>query len=200
MSETPPGLGVPARTIYCVGRNYALHAKELGNEVPSIPLIFLKPASAVLLTGGTLRLPAQSARVDHEVELVVGIAQGGTRRYAVGIDFTARDLQAKAKKAGEPWTLSKGFKGFAALGPFVEAAPPFRFELSVNGQVRQKGDTGAMVFPIDALLSYIDETFGLGEGDLVYTGTPAGVAPLSRGDRVRAQLGDGLSVLELVAG
>src|SRR5271154_634805 len=96
--------------IVCVGRNYAEHAKELGNEVPASPLIFLKPAGALLKNGGTLILPPQSSRVDHEVEVVVGIHADGRPRYAIGIDVTARDLQAEAKKKGEPWTLSKGFK------------------------------------------------------------------------------------------
>ncbi len=197
---TVPGLDVPVRTIYCVGRNYALHAKELGNAVPSEPLLFLKPASAVLLSGGTLKLPARSQRVDHEVEVVVGIAKGDARRYAIGIDLTARDLQAEAKKKGDPWTLAKGFKGFAALGRFVEAKPPFTFSLSVNGAVRQKGDTRDMVFAIDALLQYIDRTFGLGEGDLVYTGTPEGVAPLSAGDAIEAALDATASRLTLSVG
>lgn len=196
----PPGLGAPLRTIYCVGRNYALHAQELGHDVPSSPLVFLKPASAALFSGGTLKLPAASQRVDHELEVVVGIAAGGARRVAVGIDFTARDLQAAAKKKGDPWTLSKGFKGFAGLGNFVEAPGPYAFSLAVNGAPRQKGDTRDMVFAIPALLAYIDETFGLGEGDVIFTGTPAGVAPLAAGDRITAELGGGLSRLELTVG
>lgn len=189
----PAGLLAPVRTIYCVGRNYAEHAKELGNAVPKAPLIFLKPASAVMASGGTLRLPAGSNRVDHEVELVVAVGESGARRYAVGVDFTARDWQLACKKSGEPWTLSKGLKGFAGLGDFIDAKPPFSFSLSVNGAVRQKGDTREMVFPIDRLLAYIDETFGLGPGDLVFTGTPAGVAPLASGDKLEAELGSGLS-------
>lgn len=180
-----------------MGRNYALHAKELGNEVPSSPLVFLKPASAALYSGETLRLPAASARVDHELEVVVGIAKGGARRVAVGIDFTARDLQAEAKKKGDPWTLSKGFKGFAAMGNFVEAFAPYEFSLSVNGVRRQRGDTRAMVFSIPDLLAYVTETFGLGEGDVIYTGTPEGVAPLKPGDKLSAELGGGLSRLDL---
>lgn len=193
-----PGLGVPLRTIYCVGRNYALHAKELGNEVPTAPLIFLKPAASALFSGGVLKLPAASRRIDHELEAVVGIAKGGARRIAVGIDFTARDLQAEAKKKGDPWTLAKGFAGFAALGNFVEAFPPYEFSLTVNGAPRQRGDTQAMVFPIPELLRFVDETFGgLGEGDVIYTGTPEGVAPLAPGDTLSAELGGGLSVLEL---
>lgn len=193
----PPGLGAPLRTIYCVGRNYALHAAELGNEVPTTPLIFLKPASAALYDGETLKLPASSRRVDHEVEVVAGVGADGRVRYAVGIDFTARDLQLEQKKKGEPWTLSKGFRGFAAFGAFVEAQPPFEFWLAVNGARRQTGDTRQMVFMIDALLSYIDETFGLAPGDVVFTGTPAGVAPLKSGDSIEAVLGEKLSRLHV---
>jgi 2-keto-4-pentenoate hydratase/2-oxohepta-3-ene-1,7-dioic acid hydratase in catechol pathway len=193
----PPGLGAPLRTIYCVGRNYALHALELGNEVPPFPLIFLKPASAALFTGETLTLPVSSRRVDHEVEIVAGIGTDGKVRYAIGIDFTARDLQLDAKKKGDPWTLSKGFKGFAAFGAFVEAEPPFEFSLSVNGVQRQRGDTRQMVFQIETLLGYISETFGLSAGDVVFTGTPAGVAPLKGGDVIEAALGAGLSRLSL---
>lgn len=193
----PPGLGAPLRTVYCVGRNYALHAAELGNDVPSSPMIFLKPASAALFTGETLTLPAASQRVDHEVEVVVGVAPDGALKYAIGVDFTARDLQLEAKKKGEPWTLSKGFKGFAALGPFVDAALPLEFTLSVNGVQRQKGDTRQMVFSIEALAAHISETFGLGAGDVIFTGTPAGVAPLKAGDAVEAELCPGLSRLSL---
>src|SRR5262245_26221818 len=117
MDRDWPGLGRPVRTIWCVGRNYAEHAKELGNDIPKAPLIFLKPASALVGDGGELRLPADSRRVDHEVELVV--AAGPRPLMAVGIDFTARDLQDEAKKKGLPWTASKGRRGFAALGNFV---------------------------------------------------------------------------------
>jgi len=184
----PPGLGAPLRTVYCVGRNFAAHAKELGNPMPEQPLIFLKPASALLLDGGTLALPGDSQRVDHELEVVAGVCGDGKVRYAIGVDVTARDLQEAAKKRGEPWTLGKGRKGFAALGPFVDAAAPFAFTLSVNGALRQSGDTRDMVWPIDKLLAYIDETYGLGSGDVVYTGTPAGVAPLKPGDAVLAEL------------
>jgi 2-keto-4-pentenoate hydratase/2-oxohepta-3-ene-1,7-dioic acid hydratase in catechol pathway len=193
----PEGLSAPLRTIYCVGRNYAAHAKELGNEVPETPLVFLKPASAALASGGILELPKGSSRVDHEVEVVVGIGEGGRRRYAVGIDFTARDWQADAKKKGDPWLRSKGQRGFAALGPFVDAEPPFAFSLSVNGKLRQKGATKDMTFSIDALLAHVGETYGLGPGDVVFTGTPEGVAPLAPGDAVEAKLGDGLSILRV---
>ena len=187
---TLPGLDAPPRTIWCVGRNYAAHAAELGNAVPEAPVIFLKPRSALLLSGGTLRLPPRSARVDHEVELVVGVGRGRALRQAVGIDFTARDVQERLKKAGLPWTLAKGLRGFAALGTFVEPRLPAELSLSVNGETRQRGTTADMLWDVPRLLAYIDENFGLGEGDLVFTGTPPGVGPVKAGDRVEASLGE----------
>lgn len=187
---TLPGLDAPLGTIWCVGRNYAAHARELGNDVPKEPVVFLKPASSVLLSGGTLVLPKSSKRVDHEVELVVGLGPGKTPRYAVGVDFTARDVQEKLKAEGLPWTTAKGLPGFAALGPFVAGEPPLELTLSVNGQTRQKGSTKDMLWPVPRLLAHLDATFGLREGDIVYTGTPSGVGPLKPGDRVEAALGD----------
>ncbi len=192
-----PGLDVALGTVWCVGRNYAEHAKELGNAVPAAPMIFLKPASAVVLSGGTLRLPADSKRVDHEVELVVARAADGSLRMAVGVDFTARDLQEEAKKKGQPWTDAKGRPGFAALGAFVPAVLPAALNLSVNGALRQRGTTADMIFPVPRLLEHLDARFGLRPGDIVFTGTPSGVAPVVPGDRVEADLGGGLSRLTL---
>lgn len=185
-----PGLDLPLGTIWCVGRNYAEHAKELGNEVPSQPVVFLKPASSVVLSGGTLRLPPDSRRVDHEVELVVARTADGSLRAAVGVDFTARDLQAELKKKGLPWTMAKGRRGFAALGPFAPMRLPSRLTLSVNGTVKQDGATSDMLFGPEKLLSWLDEAYGLGPGDIVFTGTPAGVGPVAAGDRLEAALGD----------
>jgi 2-keto-4-pentenoate hydratase/2-oxohepta-3-ene-1,7-dioic acid hydratase in catechol pathway len=200
LNRDPAGLGAPLRTVYCVGRNYAEHAAELGNSVPTTPLVFLKPAAAALYSGEWLELPPSSSRVDHEVEVVAGICGDGTVRYAIGIDFTARDLQQAARKKGDPWTLSKGFKGFAALGEFVGGLPPFPFSISVNGVKRQTGDTRQMVHSIDKLIGYVNETFGLGRGDVLFTGTPAGVGPLKDGDVIEAELGMGLSRLSLTVG
>ncbi|MDE2491511.1 MAG: fumarylacetoacetate hydrolase family protein [Elusimicrobia bacterium] len=192
-----PGLDVPLGAIWCVGRNYAAHARELGNEVPSEPVVFLKPAGAALLSGGTLRPPADSARVDHEVELVAARAADGSLRMAVGIDFTARDVQDRLKAKGLPWTLAKARRGFAAFGPFVPARLPAELSLSVNGAVRQRGTTADMLWPVERLIAYLDETFGLGSGDVVFTGTPPGVGPVAPGDRLEASLGGGLSRLSL---
>jgi len=192
-----PGLDVPLSAIWCVGRNYAEHAAELGNAAPAEPVVFLKPPSSVLLSGGTLRLPRDSRRVDHEVELVVARAADGSLRAAVGIDFTARDVQQELKKKGLPWTLAKARPGFAALGPFAPARLPAELMLSVNGSVRQRGTTADMIFPVPRLLEYLDATFRLGPGDVVFTGTPAGVGPVAAGDRIEAVLGRGESRLEL---
>ena len=192
-----PGLDVPLGTIWCVGRNYAEHAKELGNAVPTAPMIFLKPASSVVLSGGTLKLPADSKRVDHEVELVIARAKDGSLKMAVGIDFTARDLQEEAKKKGQPWVDAKGRPGFAALGAFVPAALPVELLLTVGGSVRQKGSTTDMIFSVTKLLEHLDARFGLQPGDIVFTGTPSGVSPVAAGDRIEASLGGGLSRLTL---
>ena len=190
-----PGLSRPVGTIWCIGRNYAEHAKELGNEIPASPVVFLKPASALLLDGGILRLPADSKRVDHEVELVVAV--GTSLMMAVGIDFTARDLQEEAKKKGLPWTSAKGRPGFAAIGNFLPLALSAELELTVNGQVRQRGDTKDMIFSAEKLIAHLDATYGLAEGDLLFTGTPSGVAPVSAGDLVSAQLNGTESRLRL---
>ncbi|MDD5304593.1 MAG: fumarylacetoacetate hydrolase family protein [Elusimicrobia bacterium] len=190
-----PGLSRPVGTIWCIGRNYAEHAKELGSEVPSSPIVFLKPASSLLLDGGVLRLPADSRRVDHEVELVV--AAGLSLMMAVGVDFTARDLQEADKKKGLPWTSAKGRPGFAAVGNFTPLTLPSELELSVDGVVRQRGSTKDMIFSVEKLIEHLDRTYGLSEGDLIFTGTPAGVAPVAPGERVEASINGGESRLRL---
>lgn len=196
---TLPGLDAPPLAIWCVGRNYAAHAQELGNPVPAEPVIFTKPLSALVGDGGVVSLPPDSARVDHEVELVVGLGKGKKPVYAVGIDFTARDVQERLKKEGLPWTLAKARRGFAAVGPFAAASLPQELTLSVNGETRQKGSTKDMLFDVPRLLAYLDEKFGLSEGDLVFTGTPPGVGPLQKGDRIEATLG-AVSCLRLAVG
>lgn len=190
-----PGLRRPVGTIWCIGRNYAEHAAELGNAVPSSPMVFLKPASSLMVDGGVLRLPADSKRVDHEVELV--IAPGPAPMMAVGVDFTARDLQEEAKKKGQPWTSSKGRPGFAAVGNFVPLVLPAEFSLSVDGALRQRGSTADMIFSVEKILEHLDRVYGFSEGDIVFTGTPAGVAPLAPGARVEAALNGSESLLRL---
>lgn len=190
-------------TIYCIGRNYAKHAQELGNDIPDKPLVFLKPRSALSMHPAEMRIPDISNDVHHELELVLSIGKRAKdistenalnviEGFAVGIDFTARDIQSEAKKAGLPWTLAKGFDGFAPVSPFV----PFRGQhlqsleiiLNVNGTQRQKGNTKDMIFPIADLISYLSSTFTLLPGDLIFTGTPSGVAKVESGDLLEATI------------
>ena len=194
--------------VFCIGRNYAAHAAELGNAVETEePMVFLKPTSSVLKVGEPLRLPAWSQDVHHEAELVLLIGRDardiGPERalsvvagYGIGLDLTARDVQAQAKQKGHPWTKSKGFPGAACISDFVPAddvagASRFRFSLTVNGTVRQSGDTDLMLFPLPVLVSYLSRQYGLSAGDMIYTGTPAGVGPLQAGDCLLLTL-DGL--------
>jgi 2-keto-4-pentenoate hydratase/2-oxohepta-3-ene-1,7-dioic acid hydratase in catechol pathway len=192
--------------IVCVGRNYRDHVKELGNELPLEPLLFFKPPSSLLRPGGVVRMPAASARVDFEGELALVIdrrthklkpdADWRTviRGYTLANDITARDLQ---KKDGQ-WTRAKGFDTFCPVGPVVsdELDPEagLTIETRVNGEVRQQGSTRDFIFSIPALLGYITAAITLEPGDLVLTGTPAGVGPLAAGDRVEVTI-SGLGVL-----
>jgi 2-keto-4-pentenoate hydratase/2-oxohepta-3-ene-1,7-dioic acid hydratase in catechol pathway len=192
--------------IICVGRNYRDHAKELGNEVPAEPLLFFKPPSSLLKPGGVVRMPAASARVDFEGELALVIGKRTSklapdadwrsvvRGYTIANDVTARDLQ---KKDGQ-WTRAKGFDTFCPVGPIVsdELDPEIGLtvETRVNGELRQHGSTLDFIFSIPALLSYITAAITLEPGDLILTGTPAGVGPLAPGDRVEVSI-PGLGVL-----
>jgi 2-keto-4-pentenoate hydratase/2-oxohepta-3-ene-1,7-dioic acid hydratase in catechol pathway len=192
--------------IICVGRNYRDHAKELGNEVPTEPLLFFKPPSSLLAPGGVVKMPAASQRVDFEGELAFVIGKrtsrfkadgdwsGAIRGYTLANDVTARDLQ---KKEGQ-WTRGKGWDTFCPAGPFVsdeiDPAAGVVLETRVNGEVRQHGSTADFIFTIPQLLEYITQAITLEPGDLVLTGTPAGVGPLAAGDRVDVSVA-GLGVL-----
>jgi len=192
--------------IICVGRNYRDHAKELGNDVPAEPLLFFKPPSSLLKPNGVVRMPAVAERVDFEGELALIIDKRTTklaadadwrsviRGYTIANDVTARDLQ---KKDGQ-WTRAKGFDTFCPVGPIVsdEVDPQTGLivETRVNGELRQHGSTLDFIFSIPALLSYITAAITLEPGDLILTGTPAGVGPLRAGDRVEVSI-PGLSVL-----
>jgi len=193
VSETRPS------KIVCIGRNYVAHIRELQNEVPDSPVVFLKPPSSIISSGGQIVIPPASNDVHHEVELVVEIgvqcrnvpvedAMSVVRAYAVGLDLTARDLQSTAKKKGLPWTVAKGFDTFAPLGPLAPAAgiDPGNLDirLEINGTLRQEGNTSLMIFPLPALIAYVSSVFTLMPGDLLYTGTPEGVGPIARGDRL----------------
>ncbi len=193
--------------IICVGRNYRDHAKELGNEVPAEPLLFFKPTSSLLAPGGVVRMPAASARVDFEGELALVIGRrtsrfsvdgdwrGVIRGYTLANDVTARDLQ---KKEGQ-WTRAKGWDTFCPVGPFVSndlnLAAGVTLETRVNGDLRQHGSTADFIFSISELLVYITAAITLEPGDLILTGTPSGVGPLSPGDLVEISV-PGLGVLK----
>jgi 2-keto-4-pentenoate hydratase/2-oxohepta-3-ene-1,7-dioic acid hydratase in catechol pathway len=196
--------------IVCVGRNYREHAKELGNEVPTEPLLFLKPPSSLLAPGGTVRMPAASKRVDFEGELAFVVGKrtsrfkadgvGGAakldcvRGYTLANDVTARDLQ---KSEGQ-WTRGKGWDTFCPVGPVVsdeiDPAAGVVLETRVNGEVQQTGSTADFIFSIPELLAYITQAITLEPGDLVLTGTPSGVGPLKPGDVVEVSVA-GLGVL-----
>jgi 2-keto-4-pentenoate hydratase/2-oxohepta-3-ene-1,7-dioic acid hydratase in catechol pathway len=190
--------------IICVGRNYVEHAKELGNEVPKVPLIFMKPPSAIIPSGDAIVLPPQSSQVEHEAELVVVIGkrgrhiQAGNARkhilgYTIGNDVTARDLQ----KTDGQWTRAKGFDTFCPFGPWIDT----EFDPSdavitcrVNGQMRQMASTRDMVFNVGVLIAYISSIMTLEPGDLIFTGTPSGVGELKDGDEVSVEI-EGLGTI-----
>jgi 2-keto-4-pentenoate hydratase/2-oxohepta-3-ene-1,7-dioic acid hydratase in catechol pathway len=183
-----------------VGRNYAAHAAEHKVDLPEQPLIFFKPPSAVIGPGEVIRLPAQSSRVEHEAELAVVIGRPGrwieeqrafdhVLGYCVGLDITARDLQ----RSDAQWTRGKGFDTFCPLGPWIETdLEPAAVEVScfVNDELQQRGSSSEMVFSIPYLIAYISAAMTLMPGDVILTGTPAGVGPLTDGDRIEAAISD----------
>lgn len=199
--------------IVCVGRNYVEHAHELGNEVPEFPLIFLKPPSNIIFSGGKIVHPEYSNDMHHEVELVLLIgedvkcvstddAENSIVGYTVGLDMTLRDIQDKLKSKGHPWTLAKCFDGSAALGDFVSVKQlPLNLDswlsLSVNGNEKQNSDLNKMIFKPNDIVSYISSVMKLEKGDLIFTGTPAGVGKVKKGDVIDAAL-DGIVKLTVV--
>ncbi|HWC03708.1 MAG TPA: fumarylacetoacetate hydrolase family protein [Methylomirabilota bacterium] len=189
----------PVHRIYCVGRNYAEHAREMGHDPDrEPPFFFMKPADAIVTDGRDFAYPSGSADVHHELELVVALTSGGARipadraldhvyGYAVGLDMTRRDLQAEAKKMGRPWDTGKAFDGSAPCGPIRRAAEighPMAgaVVLEVNGAARQRGDLGQLIWKIPEMIAYLSTLFTLAPGDLIFTGTPSGVGPVERGD------------------
>lgn len=207
---TVPILGTSARfpvhRIYCVGRNYAEHAKEMGAAVDrEQPTFFMKPADAVVTDGRDVPYPPGTTNLHHEVELVVALHSGGAgigvadapshvHGYAVGLDLTRRDLQAAAKAKGLPWDTAKGFDGSAPVSAIVPASAvghPARGELwlDVAGERRQQADISEMVFAIPEIIAALSQLYTLRAGDLIFTGTPSGVGALRRGDAFRAGYG-----------
>jgi 2-keto-4-pentenoate hydratase/2-oxohepta-3-ene-1,7-dioic acid hydratase in catechol pathway len=194
--------------ILCIGRNYVKHIEELNNQVPSEPVIFSKPDSALLLKNKPFFIPDFANDFHHEVELVVKINRIGkniapqfAHRYydevALGIDFTARDLQAELKSKGLPWEKAKEFDGSAVLSPFISKdrfadIQNINFSLEKNNEMVQNGNTAHMIFPIDRIISHVSQFFTLKIGDLIYTGTPEGVGPVAINDRLKGYIEDEL--------
>ena len=192
--------------IVCIGRNYGRHALELGNEIPDEPVVFLKPATALTVNGKPLFLPDFTQDVHHEIELVLKVAKNGkaieerfAHRYyeeiGLGIDFTARDLQQELKAKGLPWEKAKAFDGSAAVGEFVDKAAladggDIEFSLERNGEVVQRGNSADMLFDFDRIIAEVSRYFKLMRGDLIFTGTPAGVGPVAQNDHLVGRIGD----------
>jgi 2-keto-4-pentenoate hydratase/2-oxohepta-3-ene-1,7-dioic acid hydratase in catechol pathway len=191
--------------IIAIGRNYAEHIKELQNERPDEPVVFLKPDTALLKDNAPFYYPDFSKDIHHEVEILLRISKEGknidpafAHKYyeeiGIGIDFTARDLQQKCKTKGLPWEIAKAFNGSAPVSAFVPKAgydlSDLDFSLRINGQIRQQGNTKLMLFNFDTIIAYVSRFFTLKTGDIVFTGTPQGVGPVQVGDRLEASIGD----------
>lgn len=191
--------------IFAIGRNYAEHIKELSNERPDEPVIFTKPDTALLRNNAPFYYPMFSKDVHYEVELVLRISKEGKNideKFApkyfdaigVGVDFTARDLQQKAKEKGLPWDIAKGFNGSAPVSDKLIPVNEFKdlksinFSLNVNGELKQQGNTSFMLFSFDYIISYLSKFFTLRTGDLIFTGTPKGVGPVKVGDVLSASV------------
>ncbi len=197
----------PVRRIYCVGRNYAEHAREMGGDSSrELPFFFSKPADAVRVSPADIPYPSQTRDLQHEVELVIALRGGGTDidvgqapalvfGYAVGIDLTRRDLQAAAKKAGRPWDMAKGFDASAPISAIMPANQMGAIRnqaisLAVNGDMRQSGHVGDMLWSVPEVIAELSRLVELKAGDLIFTGTPAGVGPVRPGDTLHARIDD----------
>lgn len=192
--------------ILAIGRNYADHIKELNNERPDEPVIFTKPDSALLKNGSNFYYPDYSTDIHHEIELVLKICKVGknidekfAHKYydeiGLGIDFTARDLQQKAKEKGLPWAIAKGFDGSAPISSFKDKTDfadlnNLNFSLNVDGETRQTGNTSHMLFGFDYMISYLSKFFTLKKGDIIFTGTPKGVGPIAIGQKLEGYIED----------
>jgi fumarylpyruvate hydrolase len=206
----------PVRRVYCVGRNYADHAREMGNDPDrEPPFFFAKPADAVVPAEGSIPYPPLTADLHHEIELVVAIGTGGADidpaealdhvwGYATGVDLTRRDLQAVAKKMSRPWENAKGFDASGPATPLVPAArighpASGRIWISVNGDVRQQGDLADQIWAVPDIIAHLSQSVRLEPGDIIFTGTPAGVAALKPGDRVEGGI-DGIASFRFTVG
>jgi fumarylpyruvate hydrolase len=189
------------RRIFCVGQNYAKHAKEMGSDSRNPPFFFTKPADAVVDTGAVLAYPRRTALLHHEVELVVALGAGGSDinsadanalifGWGAGLDLTRRDLQFEARNAGRPWDMAKGFDESAPVGPLMLGLPPAAgaIELYIGAELRQRGDLADMIWRVPEIIAELSTYVALRAGDLIFTGTPSGVGPIVRGDTVRGSV------------
>lgn len=189
--------------IICIGRNYAAHIEELGNERPEHPVIFMKPDTAILRNNAPFYYPDFSNDIHHEVEVLVKIKKEGKSilskfasnyydEIGLGIDFTARDIQSKLKEKGHPWELAKGFNGSAPISDFIPKGEMdmghLHFYLEKNNEVVQKSDTSYMLWPVDEIIAYVSRYILLKTGDIIFTGTPEGVGPVAIGDKLAGYL------------
>ena len=188
----------PVRRVFCVGRNYAEHAREMGHDPDrELPFFFSKPADSLVIDGADMPYPTMTQDLHHEMELVAGLSSGGTGiaeeralecvwGYAAGLDMTRRDLQGEAKKLGRPWDMGKGFDQSAPIGAMVPAAgfdpTKGKIELKVNGTVRQSSDLSKLIWSVAETIAYLSKLVRLEAGDLIFTGTPEGVAAVKKGD------------------
>ena len=195
---------IPIGKIVCIGRNYAEHAKELGNELPAKPVLFLKPASAVIYSGDDIVYPSFGNDLHHEVELLLLIgsnvkdaspeeAENAIAGYGVGLDMTLRDVQSNLKSKGHPWTLAKCFDTSAVISDFIlkedyKLSLDEKITLSVNGVIKQEDTLASMIFNPAELVEYVSSVMRLEKGDLIFTGTPAGVSKVNRGDKIVASI------------
>jgi len=203
----------PVRRIYCVGRNYGAHAREMGHDPDrEPPFWFAKPADAIVASGSLIDYPPRTENLHHEIELVVAIGKAGTDvsvddaldhvyGYAVGIDLTRRDLQKEAKSQGRPWVTAKGFDQSAPVSDLHTVADighpgAGRIWLSVNGEIRQQGDLNELIWSVAEAIAELSTLFALSPGDLIFTGTPAGVGPVLAGDQITGGI-DGIDEIEI---
>lgn len=212
MWQLTDGTTIPVGTMYCIGRNYAAHAIEMGAPIVDDPIVFIKPPAAYVPADEPVLLPTFSHDVHHEVELVIVIGSDAVNisvesawdvvaGVGVGLDLTARDIQSMAKSKGHPWAIAKSWKGSAPVSHIFPQPKcgrgPWQLGLYVNNELRQQGSTAAMERSVEQLIAFLSTVFSLRPGDCIFTGTPEGVGPLRSGDHVRATL-DGESVLQLV--
>jgi len=204
----------PVQRVFCVGRNYAEHAQEMGHSGREDPFFFCKPAQVILPIGsdgkGVMPYPSQTNNLQHEVELVVALAQGGRDLstaqaaqaiygYAVGLDMTRRDLQAQAKELGRPWELGKSFDAAAIIGPIAPTTQVLDsgdIRLYINDELRQQGNLNQMIWPVAEAIAFLSRYITLLPGDVLMTGTPAGVSTIHKGDQLRAEI-DGFAPLHI---